>query len=101
MAHNRAEPAFEPQILSGWKAIANHLAKSVRTVQRYERDLGLPIHRPNGMIKGSVIATKIELDAWVAASPIRTASSVFRASSVPLAACRVETERGAVASTWV
>jgi hypothetical protein len=50
-------------VLSGWKDIAIHLAKGVRTVQRYERELGLPIHRPSGKARASVIATKVELDA--------------------------------------
>lgn len=34
-----------PQILSGWKDIASHLGMGVRTVQRYERLLGLPAAR--------------------------------------------------------
>jgi hypothetical protein len=58
-------------ILSGWKDIANYLGKGVRTVQRYERELRLPVRRPAGRVRGSVVATKAELDAWVAASPIR------------------------------
>jgi len=57
------------EIFSGWKEIANYLGKGVRTVQRYERELGLPIHRPNGKSAGSVIATKVEIDDWVKASP--------------------------------
>ena len=56
-------------IFSGWKEIANYFGKGVRTVQRYERELGLPIHRPNGKSAGSVIATKKELDDWLHASP--------------------------------
>lgn len=59
------------EILSGWKEIANYLRKGVRTVQRYERELGLPIRRPSRKHAGSVIATKAELDAWISASPIR------------------------------
>ena len=62
-----------PHFLSGWKEIANYLAKGVRTVQRYERELGLPVRRPAGKPTGSVVATKAELDAWIAASPIREA----------------------------
>jgi hypothetical protein len=58
-------------VLSGWKDIANYLGKGVRTVQRYEADLGLPVRRPAGRVRGSVVATKLELDAWVAASPVR------------------------------
>jgi hypothetical protein len=33
-------------VLSSWKEIARHFGKGVRTVQRWERELGLPIHRP-------------------------------------------------------
>jgi hypothetical protein len=63
------------EIFSGWKEIASYLRKGVRTVQRYERDLRLPIHRPAGESAGSVIATKAELDSWVAASPVRRDST--------------------------
>ena len=59
------------QFLNGWKEIARYLGKGVRTTQRYERTLGLPVRRPAGKPSGSVIATKAELDAWVKASPIR------------------------------
>ena len=57
---------MQSKVLSGWKDIANYLGKGVRTVQRYERELGLPVRRPSGKPKGSVIATRTELDAWVA-----------------------------------
>ena len=72
MKRGSAESA-SPQILSGWKEIANYLGKGVRTVQRYERYMGLPVRRPAGKPRGSVVATKAEIDAWVAASPIREA----------------------------
>jgi hypothetical protein len=65
------------QFLSGWKEIANYLGKGVRTVQRYEMQLQLPVRRPAGKAWGSVVATKAELDAWIKASPIR---EVFRLS---------------------
>ena len=61
------------EILSGWKEIANHLGKGIRTIQRYERIFGLPIRRPAGKSGASVIATKAELDAWVSARPLREA----------------------------
>ena len=67
--------AFRPEILSGWKDIATYLGRGVRTVQRYERELSLPVRRPAGKSAASVIATKAELDAWVTASPFR---EVFR-----------------------
>jgi hypothetical protein len=60
-----------PKFLAGWKEIASYLGKGVRTVQRYELEMGLPVRRPAGKSRAAVIATKAELDAWVAASPIR------------------------------
>jgi len=62
------------EFFSGWKAIANYLGRGVRTVQRYEREVRLPIHRPKGKSAGSVIATKAELDDWVKASPSQVGS---------------------------
>ena len=59
------------ETLSGWKEIANYFGRGVCTVQRYERELGLPIRRPSGKHAGSVIATKAELEAWVSASAIQ------------------------------
>jgi hypothetical protein len=59
------------QVCNGWKEIADYLGKGVRTVQRYERQLKLPVRRPAQKSRGSVIALKAELDGWVQASPIR------------------------------
>lgn len=63
--------ASEPKALSGWKEIASYLRKGVRTIQRYERQLALPIRRSGGKFKGSVVATKTDLDAWVSARSFR------------------------------
>lgn len=78
MKERNRDKAVRPQVLSGWKEIAVYLGKGVRTVQRYERELGLPVRRPAGRPRAAVVATKQELDAWVTASPIREA---FRLSS--------------------
>lgn len=56
-------------VLSGWKEIASYLGKGVRTVQRYENHLGLPVRRPSRKMRAAVIATKADLDRWVAAHP--------------------------------
>ncbi len=64
---------FPSEVFSGWKEIAAYLGKGVRTVQRYERIMALPIRRPAGRLSGAVIATKPELEAWLAASPLRGA----------------------------
>src|SRR6476646_4138712 len=71
----RPEPKH---LLSGWKDIANYMGKGVRTVQRYEAYFGLPVRRPAGRPRGSVVATRAELDAWVGASPIRTTFRLTR-----------------------
>jgi hypothetical protein len=50
--------------LNGWKEIAAHLDKGVRTVQRWEKELGLPVRRM-GTGRGEVVfAITSELDAW-------------------------------------
>jgi hypothetical protein len=59
------------EVFSGWKDIANYLGKGKRTVQRYERVLRLPVRRPAGKAKGSVLATKAELDLWVLSASMR------------------------------
>lgn len=62
---------LKSNVLSGWKDIATYLGKGVRTAQRYERDLQLPVRRPAGNVRGSVIALGSELDEWVARSPTK------------------------------
>ena len=61
----------DPELFSGWKEIARYLRLGVRTVQRYERDLGLPIHRPAEKLRSGVIALKTELDDWISSIPTR------------------------------
>jgi hypothetical protein len=70
--HAPPRPTRAPEVFSGWKEIANYFGKGVRTVQRYERDLKLPVHRPAGKSHAAVIATKTELDDWVAAGAKRS-----------------------------
>jgi hypothetical protein len=67
-----------PEFLSGWKEIAAYLRKGVRTVQRYERHMGLPVRRPAGKEQGSVLATRAELDAWLRVQPSREALQLKR-----------------------
>jgi hypothetical protein len=57
----------ESAVLSSWKDIARYMGKGVRTVQRWERHLGLPVRRPNGAThKSAVLLDRNELDAWLA-----------------------------------
>jgi hypothetical protein len=54
----------EPHVLTSWKEIAAYLGKGVRTVQRWESDLGLPVRRPYGVEKHVIVALPEELDKW-------------------------------------
>jgi hypothetical protein len=54
-------------VLSSWKDIARYLGKGVRTVQRWERHLGLPVRRPTGASqKSAVLLNRGDVDAWLA-----------------------------------
>lgn len=55
----------QTRTLSSWKEIAAYLGKGVRTVQRWERELGLPVRRPDLKNRGVVVATQAELDRWL------------------------------------
>ena len=59
----RAESATEAR-LDGWKAIGTYLERDVRTVNRWEADEGLPVHRHAHRKRGTVYAYRSELDAW-------------------------------------
>lgn len=50
--------------LDSWKEIASHLKRTVRTVQRWEKQEGLPVHRHLHLRANSVYACKSELDEW-------------------------------------
>jgi len=52
------------ETLDSWKAIAAYLRRDVRTVMRWERARGLPVHRVPGGGKPGVYALRPELDGW-------------------------------------
>lgn len=57
-------PADSASRLDSWKEIAAYLGRTIRTVQRWERTSGLPVHRHHHVTSASVYATRKELDAW-------------------------------------
>lgn len=59
-------------ILNSWKEIANYMGRGVRTVQRWERDLGLPVHRPKGKDRSAVLAFPEEVDEWLQQTPVHS-----------------------------
>lgn len=64
-------PFASPTVLNSWKEIAIYIGRGVRTVQRWERDLGLPVHRPRGKQRSAVLAIPEELDYWIQNTPGR------------------------------
>ncbi len=61
MAHEVLEARLE-----SWKEIAAYLDRDVRTVQRWEKSEGLPVHRHLHDKQGSVFAHRSEVDLWLA-----------------------------------
>ena len=59
-----SEIPSESRILDSWKAIALYLQRDVTTVQRWEKQEGMPVHRHLHHKRGSVYALSSELDAW-------------------------------------
>lgn len=51
--------------LDGWKQIASHFNRSVRSVQRWERNEGMPVRRHFHSRGASVFAIRTELDEWL------------------------------------
>src|ERR1700730_12860698 len=68
--HFRTLPSSSPshgnRRLDSWKEIAAFFGRDERTVNRWEKDLGLPVHRLPGT-KGRVYAFTYEISAWLAA----------------------------------
>jgi len=73
---------IERQILNSWKEIASYLGRGVRTVQRWEAQLGLPVHRPSGRNHSAVLAFSSELDQWLDSRPVRQPQPVASESPV-------------------
>ena len=55
--------------LDSWKEIASYLDRDVRTVIRWEKERGLPVHRVPGQKGHGVFALASEVDAWLHTGP--------------------------------
>jgi hypothetical protein len=62
--------------LDGWKEISLYLKRSVRCVQRWERNECLPVYRHKHLHGMTVYAFRYELDAWWQNARQSTASTV-------------------------
>ena len=63
--------SLRSDVMNSWKEIAHYIGVGVRTVQRYEEELGFPIRRTHGNIRSSVFAMRTEVDAWLLTLPLR------------------------------
>ncbi len=68
------------KMLSSWKEIAHFFGKGVRTVQRWEKTLDLPIHRPPGAPSNVVLARTSDLEEWMHRGPVSRLESKDNAS---------------------
>lgn len=101
-------PAPPNQRLDSWKAIADYLSRDVGTVRRWEKTLGLPVHRVSGLRGRSVFAYTFEIDDWLKASreqPAATSPSPEPASLEPaslgVSDFRSEPPRAAIRWHWM
>lgn len=56
--------AAAPDRLDSWKEIASYLGREVRTVQLWEKNEGLPVHRHFHKQLGSVFGFRSEIESW-------------------------------------
>lgn len=78
--------------LTSWKEVAQYLGKGVRTVQRWEQQMGLPVRRSRGCTKGTVLAFADELDVWIKSQFERKAESEVEALRRELAEIKKENQ---------
>ena len=52
-------------ILNGWKEIGGYVCRDIRTVERWEKQRGLPVRRMPGAGRATVYALVSELDEWL------------------------------------
>ena len=82
-----------PAQLNGWKDIAAYLGRSVRTVQRWEKDFGLPVRRFGVSRPESVFAIPREIDVWLLTAQGVSARSGGGADATPASRAEAPPER--------
>lgn len=78
-------------VLDGWKAIAAHFGKSVRTVQRWKQEFDLPVRKFGGRDEERVWALRTELDEWRLKLGIRASTNGHHANGCPAGNVNAET----------
>ena len=71
-----AKAVHQANMLSCWKDIAHYMGRSVRTVQRWEQQAGLPVLRPASHgPKSQILLDRREADAWMASRSLPVTGS--------------------------
>jgi len=65
---SRELPGIQVTVLNSWKEIANFVGRGIRTVQRWERFLGMPVHRIGHGNRAPVCVLVSELNFWLTKS---------------------------------
>jgi len=84
--------------LDSWKEIAVYLHRDVKTVQRWEKREGMPVHRHQHDRIGSVYAFSSELDAWAQNRSLQLEEEVQPSVEAPADA---GSDRGQGTLSWV
>jgi TolB-like protein/Flp pilus assembly protein TadD len=82
---NWPSPPDNEARLESWGEIAGYLRRDIRTVQRWERALGLPVRRLLIGKLSSIYAYRSELDKWYAErQPVEEPADKFEGASDPV-----------------
>src|SRR5947209_11829521 len=75
----------QTDLLNSWKEIAAYLNRGVRTVQRWEVELSLPVRRPRARNRSAVIDLRSELHQCLKANTLYEDSQPDgKASALPI-----------------
>ena len=80
----------EDRRLDSWKEVAAYFGRDERTVKRWEKERGLPIHRVPGGGRGTIFAYTSELAAWLRSSQIKDSSDPAIKLAAPLTTSKEE-----------
>jgi Tol biopolymer transport system component len=95
-----SDAPFEDR-LDSWKEIAAHLGRGIRTVQRWEREEGLPVHRLVHGKRGSIYAHRGELAIWWESRRLTLAApSAAEAVGAPVAPRLQRVTRTSAMTNW-
>ena len=70
--------------LNSWKEIAGYLDRDVRTVSRWEKEKGLPVHRVPGGKRKAIYAFTGEIDNWLASANLENGDQTAGNHKQPL-----------------